>query len=685
MSDSDPTPSVCPLCAVGCRLVPGESVEQGSTDTRARGAIGPANPNGRLCRKGVEAYRVGGDDRLTEPLVRQDGDLQAVSWDTAYGRVVDGLRDISATHGPNALAFLGAPHCTNEENYLLQKLARSLGTNNVDNRARLCHESSTRALSEQVGWPATTGSLDALEDSDVILVAGANPAERQPIAFNSFVRPAVNDGATLVHVDPVGNRTTRLADHHVAPRPGTDALVFDLLSAALIEDGRGVDHGFINDRTRGYGSFAASIAGLDRERVSATAGVDAGTIREVVDCLKDADRVAALVGTGIEGDGDEPNAAEALVDLLLLTGNFGRRGTGLYVLRGLVNEQGATDAGCVPDRLPGHQSVTDPEARARIAAEWGIEPPATPGKDASELLAAFGEEIRGAVIVGENPAISKRDAGWVRRRLDGLDTLVVLDIYPSETTRHADVVFPVAAGVEKDGTFTNLDRRVQRSRPTREPPETVRSDFDVLQALGGRLCDPDAFGYGDIGEVFDELTRVAPSHEGLSYDRLGAEGCQWPVDHDGTLYTESFDTADRRAVFGTAQYDIETHDDASDRGSDSDSVAGGSDSVAGGSDSTVKCRLRLVTGGRASEVAVDPVADGPLRLHPADAHDRGIESVDTVIVSMGSVSVETAVEITDRIRQGTVYLPAETADPFLRRELSTVSIRPQSEPPDEST
>jgi len=652
-SDHQPTSSVCPLCAVGCRLIPGE-------EGRARGAAGPANPNGRLCHKGVGAYRVGGEDRLTEPQIRQDGALQAVSWDTAYERVVDGVREVVAAHGPDGLAFLGAPHCTNEENYLLQKLARCLGTNNVDNRARLCHESSTRALAERVGWPATTGSLDALEASDVILVAGANPAERQPIAFNSFVRPAVTAGATLVHVDPVGNRTTRLADHHLAPQPGTDALVFDLLSAALIEDGRGVDHAFLTERTRGYDSFAASLAEVDRERVSATAGVDAEAIREVVSLITEADRVAALVGTGIEGDADEPNAAEALLDLLLLTGNLGRRGTGLYVLRGLVNEQGSTDAGCVPDRLPGHQPVTDPAARGRVATEWGIEPPETPGKNASELLAAFGGEIRGAVIVGENPAISKRESAWIRRRLDGLDLLVVCDISPSETSRHADVVLPVAAGLEKAGTFTNLDRRVQRSRPTREPPATVRSDFAVLCELGRRLCGPDPFADADVGEVFDELSHVAPTHEGITYDELGADGCQWPVDTDGPLYTETFETADGLAAFGTAQAAITAR--------------------AGGGDSEAEGRLRLVTGGRASEFAVDHAdSDQPLRMHPADARDRGIEPTDAVVVSNGPATLETGVEITDRIRQGTVYLAAETADPLLRSGASTVVIRPTSD------
>ena len=660
MTDHQQTPSVCPLCAVGCRLVPGD-------EDRARGAAGPANPNGRLCRKGVDAYRLGGDDRLTEPLVRRDSDLQAVAWETAYERVVDGIQRIVATHGPDALAFLGAPHCTNEENYLLQKLARTLGTNNVDNRARLCHVASARALSKQVGWPATTGSLAALADADVIVVAGANPAERQPIAFNSFVRPAVIDGTTLVHVDPVGNRTTRLADHHVAPRPGTDALVFDLLSAALIDDGTAVDHEFITQRTHGYDSFAASLAGMDSERVMATAGVDAETINRVVDCLTEADRVAALVGTGIEGGADDPNAAEALIDLLLLTGNVDRRGTGLYVLRGLVNEQGATDAGCVPDSLPGHQPVSDREARSQVADEWGIEPPATPGKNASELLAAFGDEIRGAVIVGENPAVSKRDPSWIRNRLDALDLLVVLDISPTETTRHADVVLPVAAGVETEGTVTNLERRIQLSRPTRDPPETVRADFDVLRALGRRLsADRDWFDYADVSEVFDELMRVAPTHEGTTYDALGPEGWQWPGGGDGTLYAESFDTPDGRAVFGRGQYDSET---------------GG-----GTLDSETKGQLQLVTGGRAGGWPVDRTAsDRPLQMHPADASDRSVAPTDEVVVSNGPVAVETTVELTDRIRQGTVSLPAEVADPLLRCGASTVSIRSTSEYRDRDT
>lgn len=639
--------TVCPLCGVGCRLEP-------ATDSsRARGVAGPANPSGRLCRKGIGAFGVvDDDDRLRRPAIRRDGELRTVSWATAYDHIVERVEAVCDEHGPDALAFLGAPHCTNEENYLLQKLARLLGTNNVDNRSRLCHASTARVLSDRLGWPATTNNLEDLHETDVILVAGANPAERQPIAFNSFVRPAVTDGATLVHFDPIGNRTTRLADIHVAPRPGTDALVFDLLSERVI-DADGIDEAFVDERTRDSEIFRSTLADRDGETAATVSDVDESVLDEVAGLLTRADTVASLVGTGIESPVGGTNAAEALLHLLLLTGNVGRPGTGLSVLRGLVNEQGAVDAGCAPDRLPGHQPVTDVDARTRVATEWGKEPPSTLGRTATELLAAFGEDVRGALVVGENPAISKRERDWVERRLDALDILVVLDVAASETTRYADVVLPAAAGVEKSGTFTNLERRVQRLRPTTTPPGDARPDFTILRDLGTRLVDlPDAFDYARVSEVFDEWARVTPTHAGVSFGDLDVAGRQWPFNSGGTLYGKTFDTTDGLAAFGTAQPvpELESEDG-----------------------------LHLVTGGRMSEVYLDHPQKHPvLRMHPADASERGIDSGEAVLVSNGDSTVETQASLDDDVRQGTVYLPAHVADPFLRGAESTVSLVPSS-------
>lgn len=631
--------TVCPLCAVGCHLSRGEGA-------RARGRAGPANPEGRLCRKGATAFEVvDGDDRLTTPKIREGGDLVAVSWERAYERVVDGLGTALAADGPDALAFLGAPHSTNEENYLLQKLARALGTNNVDNRARHCHVSTARALEERLGWPASTGGLEDLRGAEVILVVGANPAARQPVAFNSFVRPAVREGATLVHVDPVGNRTARAADVHLAPRPGTDAFVVDALCRRLLPG----DREFVADRTAGFEAFAAGLQDLEVGTAASEAGVDADDIERVATAIRAADGVAAITGTGVEND--DGATADALLNLLLLTGNVGRPGSGLFVFRGPPNEQGATDAGCIPDRLPGHQPIGDPKARARVGEEWGVEVPADPGLTAPESLAAFGESVRAAVVVGENPAVSKRDEAWVRERLDALETLVVIELAETETTPHADVLLPAAAGPEKTGTVTNLDRRVQRLRPVATPPEGVRTDFEILRELGTRLAPGDGrFACDSPAGVFAELSRVAPPYADLTLDRPDAGVGRWPAE-TRVLYREAFDTDDGRAPFVLADRQVEAPGEG----------------------------LSLVVGGRAGDGTTDE--DG-LGIHPADARARGVESGDAVTVTDGERTVVATADVRDGVRRGTVALHAAVADPFVRADTATVTVAPANGNPE---
>jgi len=635
---------VCPCCGVGCRLAPRE------TGTRARGIAGPANPNGRLCAAGINAF-TRDDERLTTPLLREDGELAPCSWEQALSYVADRFIAIRDTDGPDALGFLGAPHCTNETNYLLGKLARLLGTNNVDNRSRLCHVATARAAATQFGHPATTNALCDLLDADLIVVAGGNPAERQPIAFNSFIRPAVADGATLVHLDPVGNRTTRLADVHVAPRPGTDALVCDLISAQVLANGSGVDRSFIDNRTRGFDQFVSALGALETARAHETTGVSRAQIHTVADHVAAADRVAWLTGTGIERGETRCRAPAAICNLLLLTGNVGRRGTGLYILRGLTNEQGASDAGCAPDRLPGHQPVTDPAARDRVEAVWGVTPPASPGLPADELLKACGTTIRGALVVGENPAITKRDRAAISRELGGLDTLVVTDIAPTETTQYADVVLPAAAGGEKAGTVTNLERRIQRVQQAMEPPGDAWPDRAILQALGRRLTDePEAFTHADAAAVFDEFCQVAPTHARLSAGDIGVAGVQWPADDDtgDRLYETTFATPD-----GLGRFDAT-------RATQTPEAPDG---------------LRLVTGGRNRGAADRSSLDTSVRINPSDATARGITAGDTVVISSGDDTVRATAVLSETTRAGTVYLPATVADPFLRQHTETVSLR----------
>jgi len=619
--------TVCPLCAVGCHLTPADGAD---TSGRARGVAGPANPNGRLCAKGINAFEsVDDPERLTEPLVREDDELIPADWETALDRAADGLAAVTDAHDPEALAFFGAPHCSNEENYLLQKLARMVGSNTVDNRARLCHDNAAAALAERFGYPASTLGMDELADSDLVLVVGANPAVQQPVAFNAFVR---GGDADVVHVDPRANETTRAADVHLAPRPGTDALFFHAVAAELIERDA-VDASFVAERTTDFDVYRESLSDVDAVRAAAATDVPAGDVRDLSERIAAADSVAIIAGTGVEADGGA--TARALCDLLCLTGNVGRTGAGFALFRGLNNEQGATDVGCRPDELPGHADVTDRATRERVADVWGVDVPETPGLNEKEALAAFGESIHGALVVGENPAISKRDAEWTAARLDALDTLVVVDVYETETTAHADVVLPAAVGVEKTGTVTNLDRRVQALAAVADPPGDARPDFETLCALGRRLVG-DGFDYDGPREAFAELRAVSPIHADVTV------GERW-----GDDYRERFATPDGRAAFAPVETDVEVDAEG----------------------------LALVVGSRAGGFgAADATADELLHLNPADADALDLVDGDAVVVHGDGASVETVLTVEDGLRRGVAYLHADVADPLVRAGTASVEV-----------
>jgi predicted molibdopterin-dependent oxidoreductase YjgC len=653
--------SICPLCAVGC------SVRYDGATGRARGWPGaPVNEGGELCPKGIAAFDVFDDaERLTHPLMRRNGDLEPVSWEDAYDRIEREFGEIIADRGPDALAFLGAPHCGNEENYLFGKLARSLGTNNVDNRARLCHDSTVSAMEERLGSGGMTNSLADLADAEAFLVIGSNPADQQPVAFDSYIRPAVNDGTHLIHVDPRANATTRLADTHVAPRPGTDALVVALLVKTILDEGL-VDEEFVADRTEGFAAFAASVDEMDTETLARRAGVDPTAIQEAAHAFGEAERAAVVAGTGVEGDdSDDSTTADALLNLLLLTGNLGKRGAGMNLFRGLNNEQGACDAGALPHRLPGGRPVTDPAARAQVADVWGVEPPDTPGPTELDLVRGFGAEVQAAFVLGENPAVTKLDRQGVARGLQSLEFLVVQDVTHTETTAHADVVLPAAIWSEKAGTVTNLDRQVQRTRVLESPPGAARSDLEILCALGERLVGS-GFEYDGPQEVFDELTAVNPQYAGMSYEGIGMDSQRWPFPagaDEGTdvLHREEFMTGERRAPFVT----IPTAEPA-DGGIGDD-------------------ELVLLTGSRSGDIATTTMGsevgahDDTLVIHPVDADARGVADSERVVVESQDGRVELVAERSHGVRQGTVFVHASVADPLLGAGRTRIDVTPASE------
>ena len=651
LADVTPRKSICPFCGVGCGLT--------YSDTgMGTGWEGPVNTRGEICPKGAAAFEpVEHGDRLTRPLVRENGHLVTAPWEEALDRVVDGFGDILDEHGPAALAFFASSNCTNEENYLFQKLARVLGTNSVDNCARLCHSSTVAAMSDRLGAGAMTNTLDDIGEADVFLVCGSNPAEQHPVAFRSYMLPAIQDGTTLIHVDPRANDTTDAADIHVPVTPGYDIPVLNAMAAVILEEGL-VDESFCAERVEGLDTFRVHLDGVDVEENARMAGVDPDDLRAAARAYGEADRAAAFTGMGMSQHHCGTDNVHALLNLALLTGNLGERGTGVNPLRGQNNVQGASDVGTLPHVLPGYQEVTDPDARATVAAEWGVEPPAEPGLTETEMTHEFGDTIKGAYIFAENPAITEPNTAHVVDGLEDLDTLVVQDLYVTETAEHADVVLPGSAWAEKAGTVTNTDRQVLRMRQMAEPPGDARGDLDIIAAVGTRLADdsPARFAYDGPEQVFDELTRVSPIYAGMSYAGIGTGSQRWPFPEDAdegvdVLHEGTFSSGSTTAPLVPVDHVLPA-------------------------DALADDQLVLTTGrvlqhfnsgalSRRSGTLMRMRGEDVVQIHPDDAAERGIDDGDTVRVESdrGAVSVEASV--TPRTTPGTVFMTFHYADPLV--------------------
>ncbi|MFB6206504.1 MAG: molybdopterin oxidoreductase family protein [Haloglomus sp.] len=657
--------SICPFCGVGCTLE--------YDGTAARGATGPVNTRGEICPKGAAAGDIVTDeDRLTEPLVREYGRFVTAPWDAALDRVEDRLGEIIAEHGPDAVQFFASSNCTNEENYVLGKLARVLGTNNVDNCARLCHASTVAAMSERLGAGAMTNTLDDLSGTDCLLVTGANPAEQHPVAFRSYLLPAVQNGATLIHVDPRANDTTEAAEVHLPIRPGYDIQLLNAMAAVIVEAGL-VDEAFVAERTAGYDTLAAHLDDVDPDALAREAGVDPNDLRAAARAYGEAGAAAAITGMGMSQHHCGTDNVHALLNLALLTGNIGRPGTGVNPLRGQNNVQGAGDVGALPDVLPGYEPVTDADARERVAAEWGVEPPADPGLTEVAATHRFGDEVRAAVVFGENPAVTEPNANAVATAFDELDFCIVIDLFETATVEHADVVLPGSAWAEKRGTVTNTDRRVLPMRPITTPPGNARRDLDILTELGRRLTDyPDEFRYDGPEAVFEELTRINPLYAGMDYDGIDA-GCQrWPFpagaeSGTGILHAETFASGDRTAPL----VPVDAVPPADDLDEDELVLTTGRVLQQFNSGALTRRSGRLVA----------MRGEDSLQINPADAGARGIEDGDRVAVVNDRGRVAVTAEVTPDVREGTVFCTFHYAEPLVNA-LTGDALDPVAEIPE---
>lgn len=536
--------TICPYCGVGCAI---ELAVKGGRIVGARAAPdSPANA-GKICVKGHFGWNfVQSPDRLTTPLVRRggkDSPLEPASWDEALDRVARGLAEIREQYGPDALAVLSSAKCTNEENYLMQKLARAvLGTNNVDHCARLCHASTVAGLAMAFGSGAMTNSIGDLAQAQVLLVIGSNTTEAHPV-IGLRIKEAVRRGAKLIVADPRRIPLTRYADLHLQLLPGTNVALLNGLAWIIWKRGW-YDAEFVAARTEGFEGWSRAVEPYNPEYVSKLTGVPVQALEEAARLYAQAERAAIVYSMGVTQHTSGTDGVLAVANLAMLTGNLGRPGTGVNPLRGQNNVQGACDMGALPDVLPGYQKIEDPAVREKFGRAWGVRLPERPGLTVTEIMdAAARGQIRGLYLMGENPVLSDPDAGHVQQALQRLDFLVVQDIFLTESAALADVVLPGTTFAEKEGTFTNTERRVQEFTPVIEPVGAARPDWQILLDVAERLGH--RWDTRTPAAILDEAASLTPIYGGIRHRRLGPAGLQWPCptpDHPGTpiLHTQQF-------------------------------------------------------------------------------------------------------------------------------------------------
>ena len=660
--------TTCPFCGVGCTL---EVYTKDGEIVKVRGAEDGVENMGSLCVKGRFGYDwVNSPERLTTPLIRRDDGFEATTWDEALSHVASRFREIREKHGEEALAGLASAKCTNEENYLFQKFVRAcLGNNSVDHCARLCHAPTVAGLVKAFGSGAMTNSILELKGSDLIFVTGSNTTENHPVIAKYMRQAVVDHGATLVVADP---RKIGLVDHAdiwLRQRGGTDVALLNGLMNVILRRGL-QDTEFIEERCEGFQEFRDTVEKYTPERVEEITGVPSRDLEEAAVAIGEADRASFVFSMGITQHTTGTDNVMSVANLAMLTGNVGRESTGVNPLRGQNNVQGACDLGALPDVYPGYQSVSDEQTRAKFKEAWGVDLTAEPGLTVVEMMdAAYEGRLKGLYVMGENPMLSDPDLNHVEDALGKLEFLVVQEIFMSETAELADVVLPAASFAEKDGTFTNTGRRVQRVTKLFEPVGEAKADWEIICELATRMGYP--MVYESPADIMDEIAGVTPIYGGVSYERLGREGLQWPctdVTHPGTrfLHAESFTRG--KGAFHALEY----RPPAEEPDEDYPFML---------TTGRVLEHFHTGTMTRRSEVLDGLRGECLVEVNPVDASRLDVEDGDTVRVRSRRGLIEAKARITEKSAPGSVFIPFHFAEAAANR-LTNAALDPYSKIPE---
>jgi formate dehydrogenase major subunit len=634
--------TTCTYCGVGCNL------EVKVKDGAVKGIEGAPDAivnRGHTCLKGRFAFEFyNHPDRLRSPLIKKNGKFEEVSWEEAYEYTARRFREIKDQYGPDALAGISSARCTNEENYLMQKFFRIVvGTNNIDGCARVCHAPTAMGLQWSYGTGAATNSVDDLYKTKCILLIGANPLAAHPVT-GARIRSVVQSGVPMIVIDPLRIELARYAKYHLQNRPGTNVAVLNMFARYILDEGL-VDNDFIENRTEGWDDFVAYLRKLNIAELERICGVDRELVRAAAIEYASAGAAMEFHGLGVTEHWQGTKSITLIAAIAMMTGNVGgKEGAGVNPLRGQNNVQGAADMGVQPHQGPGYFAVDNPDNIALYTDFFGVDHPSKIGYRIPEMFgAAQSGALKAMWIMGEDLLQTDPNTCHVKDALEGLEFLVVQELFMTDTARIADVVFPASSFFEKEGTFTNAERRIQKVQKVVEPLSGTKADGQIVVDMMNQM------GYKQEGYSADltlkEIARIVPFFKGVKWDELGKNGKQWPVLEDGSdtsiLHKGSF----KRGLGKFHSWDFEESPELEAHRDKYPFIL------------TTGRLLEHYNSGTMTRRTPNGelVTEDILFIHPDDAARKGVSTGDFVMLVSERGRTNMKIEVSDIVKQGVLY------------------------------
>lgn len=638
--------TTCPYCGVGCQM---NLIIKDNRVVDVEPLKGMAN-FGLLCVKGKFGMEfISKPDRLKTPLIKKNGKFEEATWESALNLIAEKITEVKDKYGPDAIGGLSSARVTNEENYLFQKFIRMLGTNNVDHCARLCHASTVTGLGTTFGSGAMTNSNQEILGADVILVSGSNTTKTHPV-LGSMMKQAQSRGAKIIVIEPRKIELADFADVFLQINPGTNVAIYNAMMHVIINEGLH-SKDYIAQRTENFEELEALVTEYTSQMAAEICGVNADDIIKAARAYAKADKAGIFYSMGVTQHTSGTDGVKSVSNLAMLCGNVGIESGGVNPLRGQNNVQGACDLGALPNVFTGYQKVSDENASAKFQNAWGAGLSKNNGLTVTEIINKSGQgDIKFLYIMGENPMISDPDISHVEQALNDSEFVVVQDIFMTETAQFADVILPAASFAEKDGTFTNTERRIQRVRKAIEPIGDSKADWEIITALMCKLGMQQK--YNHPGEIMDEIAQLTPLYGGVSFDRIEQEGLQWPCidsEHPGTKYLHKGKFARGKGLFAPASYvpSKELPDE---------------EYPFYFSTGRILYHYHTATMTKRVEGIRMMFPKSFVQIHPDDADKLGISDGDKLTVSSRRGAVTTSARVTDMVKQGMLFMPFHFAD-----------------------